>query len=91
LSVQQTRTALIAQNRPYGKDLPSYKRLFTAFEAILKKYHARPHWGKDHYYSRDELLAAFPKLPDFLTLRQQLDPAGIFINEYAHRHLGLQA
>ena len=41
----------------------------------------RPHWGKLHNITHSELVQTYAKMPDFLRLRQQLDPNGMFLNE----------
>ncbi|MGF7015316.1 L-gulonolactone oxidase [Ornithinibacillus bavariensis] len=63
------------------KGMP-YEEYFYDMEAIMRKYEGRPHWGKMHHLSQKELLALYPKLPDFLAVRQELDPHGVFLNDY---------
>jgi FAD-linked oxidoreductase len=63
------------------KGMP-YEDYFRDMESIMRKYEGRPHWGKMHNLEKDELQALYPKLPDFLSIRQELDPQGIFLNDY---------
>ena len=56
--------------------------LFNACEAIFRAYEGRPHWGKRHSRSRDELVALYPAFEGFCSLRRQLDPTGKFLNSY---------
>ena len=63
------------------KGMP-YEEYFREMEAIMQKYEGRPHWGKMHSLGKKELLSCYPRLPDFLTIRDKLDPQGIFLNEY---------
>ncbi|CAG8433457.1 5291_t:CDS:2 [Ambispora gerdemannii] len=47
-----------------------------------------PSYGrKAHTMFKDELTKAYPKFKDFLELREELDPEGIFLNPYLRRHL----
>jgi FAD-linked oxidoreductase len=62
------------------------KPLFSACEAILKSYGGRPHWGQFHTMTRDEALAHYPKLDDFVALRRKLDPKNKFLNEYLAKY-----
>ncbi|HEY6578685.1 MAG TPA: D-arabinono-1,4-lactone oxidase [Rhizomicrobium sp.] len=76
----------------YGRDsatiaVHQYRRvdtgpLFGACEAIFRSYEGRPHWGKRHTRSRDELAALYPEFETFCTLRRELDPRGKFLNAY---------
>ncbi|MFS0781734.1 D-arabinono-1,4-lactone oxidase [Bacillus sp. 1P06AnD] len=59
-----------------------HHRYFNDMETIMAKYGGRPHWGKMHTRSSADLQHMYPKYSDFLAIRDQLDPAGIFMNEY---------
>lgn len=59
-----------------------YEQYFQDMEKIMRKYEGRPHWGKMHTLGLEELVDLYPKLSDFLTIREQLDPKGIFLNDY---------
>lgn len=67
-----------------------YESYFQNMENIMRKYEGRPHWGKIHYVSHKELLSLYPKLSEFLTIREQLDPNGLFLNEYVAKLLGIE-
>lgn len=56
--------------------------LFSACETILKRYGGRPHWGKIHTLSRDELGTLYPKFDAFCVLRRKLDPKNKFLNDH---------
>jgi xylitol oxidase len=47
-------------------------------EAALAPFAPRPHWGKLHGMSGDDLARRFPRLPDALDLARSWDPAGKF-------------
>lgn len=63
------------------KGMP-YEEYFHDMEAIMQKYGGRPHWGKMHKREHPELLTLYPKFADFLKVRKELDPDGMFLNEY---------
>jgi FAD-linked oxidoreductase len=56
--------------------------LFGACEAIFRGCEGRPHWGKRHTRSREELVALYPEFERFISLRRTLDPTGKFLNGY---------
>ncbi|TDL99446.1 MAG: hypothetical protein C4K58_05975 [Flavobacteriaceae bacterium] len=57
----------------------------TPFGAIYRKHKGRPHWGKWHDYSREEIEAAYPKMQNFLDVRKMLDPKGKLLNDYTRK------
>ncbi|WP_042347496.1 D-arabinono-1,4-lactone oxidase [Bacillus massiliigorillae] len=63
------------------KGMP-YEEYFYDMEQIMKKYEGRPHWGKMHKRSNRELRDLYPKFTDFQIIRNELDPKGIFLNDY---------
>jgi FAD/FMN-containing dehydrogenase len=48
----------------------------------------RPHWGKLHTRDAAYLSDAYPRFTDFVTLRDELDPARRFGNPYLEQVLG---
>ncbi len=68
-----------------GADLEAY---FTGFERIMQEYGGRPHWGKEHNITPEQVRAVFPMAGRFLALRRQLDPGGTFENGCLRRALG---
>jgi FAD-linked oxidoreductase len=72
-------SATIAVHQYYKVDTD---RLFDACEAIFRSYDGRPHWGKRHTRSRDELIVLYPAFERFCSLRRELDPRGKFLNSY---------
>ena len=59
-----------------------YHAIFDLVEPILQKYQGRPHWGKLHSMTAASLRDLYPKLDDFMALRQQLDPQQKWLNPY---------
>jgi len=64
-----------------GVDLPD-EPLFRACEAIFAAHEGRPHWGKVHYRSGDELAALYPRWRDWWRARDRYDPDGRFLNAH---------
>lgn len=62
---------------------------FTDMEAIFKRYQGRPHWGKMHQRSAQDLAPAYERWEDFLALRERLDPQGLFLNAHLKKVFGL--
>ncbi|MFG1605530.1 D-arabinono-1,4-lactone oxidase [Actinoplanes sp. NPDC049265] len=65
-----------------------YEPYFRAVEAVCEPLGGRPHWGKLHYREAASLRTAYPRFDDFLAVRDRLDPARVFANEYLDRVLG---
>ncbi|MGH3192592.1 MAG: D-arabinono-1,4-lactone oxidase [Streptosporangiaceae bacterium] len=59
----------------------------TLVERQLAPFGARPHWGKVFTTSQETLREGYPRLPDFLQLMAQRDPAGKFRNAFTDRCL----
>jgi len=57
-----------------------YLEYFKAMESIFKRYQGRPHWGKWHSLKSEDLHKVYPRYHDFLQLRRELDPQGVFVH-----------
>lgn len=57
-------------------------------EAIFGGVDARPHWGKMHTLDAATLRTRYPRFDEFVGLRDELDPHGVFTNAYLNRVLG---
>jgi FAD-linked oxidoreductase len=66
----------------------AHERYFLAVEQIARGVEGRPHWGKLHYRSADDLAPAYPRFSEFVDLRDRLDPDRRFSNDYLRRVLG---
>lgn len=62
---------------------------FNDIEPILKAYNGRPHWGKKHNFTGQDSQKLYPMLSRFLEIRKQLDPDGLFLNDYLKQLLGI--
>jgi L-gulonolactone oxidase len=86
LSTAQGRpTGYIAVHQYRGMEFESY---FRAVEAIMDEYGGRPHWGKRHYQTAATLRPRYPGWDRFMAVRERMDPARKFGNEYLRRVLG---
>ena len=65
-----------------------HERWFGICEDVLGAAEGRPHWGKMHRLDAAELTRRYPRHADFVALRNELDPTGVFTNPYLHRVLG---
>jgi FAD-linked oxidoreductase len=77
-------TAYVAVHQYAG--LP-YSRYFDAAEQIFTAAGGRPHWGKLHTRTADDLAAHYP-LDDVARVRAAADPDGVFRNDYTDTVLG---
>lgn len=75
----QRDSAVIAVHMYKGME---YRRYFDAMESIFRNHRGRPHWGKMHSLRAADLAALYPKWNAFLSLRERLDPNGLFLNDY---------
>ena len=61
---------------------------FREVEAVMTALGGRPHWGKLHTRDAAYLRGTYPRFADFVTLRDELDPARRFGNPYLEQVLG---
>lgn len=78
-------TGYVAIHQFHERDHTTY---FKAFWAMLDDHGARPHWGKLHDLSAEDLRPRYPRFDDFVTLRNRLDPHRTFTNDYLDQVLG---
>ena len=65
-----------------------YEPYFRAFEEVARDLGGRPHWGKLHWRTAEDLRPAYPRFDDFRAVRQRLDPDRVFANGYTEQVLG---
>jgi L-gulono-1,4-lactone dehydrogenase len=75
----------IAVHRYWRADPTEY---FEAVERIMLDHGGRPHWGKLHTLTAEQLRERYPRFDDFVALRDRLDPERRFTNRYLDRVLG---
>lgn len=57
-----------------------WKALLTDFESMAKDYSGRPHWGKEFTCDKAYLQKAYPKLNDFIRMKNSFDASNLFEN-----------
>jgi FAD/FMN-containing dehydrogenase len=65
-----------------------HRAYFDGVEAVLRAAGGRPHWGKMHTCSADDLALVYPRWDEFIALRDRLDPDRVFGNDHLARVLG---
>jgi len=65
-----------------------HEQYFADVEAVMTSVGGRPHWGKMHTRDADYLAGTYPRLSDFITLRDLVDPDRRFGNAYLRQVLG---
>ncbi|WP_444927478.1 D-arabinono-1,4-lactone oxidase [Microbulbifer sp. TRSA002] len=75
--------------RQRGEAVP--KNYFVNLEIeqmSLRKYGARPHWGKNSVAIFEDMAARFPKWSQFIDVKEELDPNNMFSNPFWDRVSG---
>jgi len=67
---------------------PNWERYFRAVEARMKELGGRPHWGKMHFRTAEDLRPVYPRFDEFLAARETTDPGRVFTNTYLDTVLG---
>ena len=67
----------------------SYKKLFRGVEEIFKSYGGRPHWGKIHTRTADDLAELYPNWQKFCAVRSSIDPGAKMLNPYLKSLFGV--
>ncbi|PTL54244.1 D-arabinono-1,4-lactone oxidase [Paraconexibacter algicola] len=57
-------------------------------EGIMRELDGRPHWGKRHFRTAEDLRPVYPDFDRFLAVRDRLDPGRVFTNPYVAQVLG---
>jgi len=65
-----------------------WEPFLRAVEEVMRTYDGRPHWGKRHFRTADDLRPAYPDFDRFLAVRERFDPARTFANPYVEQVLG---
>ncbi|KAJ5089310.1 Sugar 1-4-lactone oxidase [Penicillium argentinense] len=77
--------------RPYLRDPPCRRRYYEAFEWLMRDMGARPHWAKNfNVLDSTELHDLYGEdMDEWLAVRQEVDPEGMFLGEWHQRNLPL--
>jgi L-gulono-1,4-lactone dehydrogenase len=65
-----------------------HEEYFAEVEAVMVSVGGRPHWGKMHTRDADYLVGTYPRLSEFIALRDRIDPERRFVNQYLRQVLG---
>ena len=75
----ERETVTLSVHLPLGEDDAPYYR---ACEEVFLAHEGRPHWGKVHYLNGTQLAHAHPRWEDWWQVRDEVDPDGVFLNDY---------
>ncbi|KKY18855.1 putative sugarlactone [Phaeomoniella chlamydospora] len=77
--------------RPYLRDPPCTDRYYQAFEYLMREMKGRPHWAKNFTAESSPEIADMygEDLQDFMKIRDEVDPNGMFLGEWHRRNLPL--
>jgi len=78
-------TAYVAIHRYWRQP---YEHYFRGFEELAVGLGGRPHWGKMHWRTADDLRPEYPHFDDFRAVRDRVDPDRRFANAYLTAVLG---
>ena len=59
-----------------------WDRFLRAVDETLRSFKPRPHWGTMGYMDAPGFRLTYPALDRFLAVRAELDPHGLFLNDY---------
>lgn len=59
-----------------------FRPYFEEMQRIFKRHSGRPHWGKWHSLTHNDLESVYPKWHDFIKIRSELDPQGLWLNDH---------
>lgn len=79
--------------RPYGRDPPCHDTYYEAFEYLMREMGAKPHWAKNFTAaSASKYLEKTygDDMSEFMKIRDESDPEGMFVGEWHQRNLPLQ-
>jgi L-gulonolactone oxidase len=65
-----------------------WRPYFDHVEAVMTSLGGRPHWGKRHSRTADDLRSVYPDWDRFAVVRDRLDPERRFTNDYVRTVLG---
>ncbi|KAI9766907.1 MAG: D-arabinono-1,4-lactone oxidase [Geoglossum simile] len=72
--------------RPYNRNPPCRGRYYQAFEYLMKDLGGRPHWAKNFTtVTRDEIWGMYPRIGEWASVRDQVDPEGMFVGDWHQR------
>ncbi len=74
----------------YNPTIDRRTNFYNKLYAATAKFKPRFHWGKYFNLTPTDMETMYPKFNDFLKIRSQLDPSGLFLNEQLADTFGLK-
>ena len=71
-------TVTVSIHEDVQRDETAYYR---AAESVFRSYEGRPHWGKVHYLSTEDLAGDYDRWQDWWHVRDGVDPTGVLLND----------
>ena len=71
-------TVTVSIHEDVQRDETTYYR---AAESVFRSYEGRPHWGKVHYLSTEDLAGDYDRWQDWWHVRDGVDPTGVLLND----------
>jgi xylitol oxidase len=75
----------LALHFTWAPNTPAVLAAVAEVESALQPFDHRPHWGKVFTMTPEAVAGRFDRLDDFGRLRHQVDPDGVFGNEFVDR------
>jgi FAD-linked oxidoreductase len=66
-----------------------WEEILRQAEPIFRRHGGRPHWGKRHTLSADDVLDLYPNAARFQEIRASVDPTAKFANEHCSGLFGI--
>lgn len=82
----QQDTLVFSSNMFPGYDANSV-HCHHEIEKLALAHGGRPHYGKRNFVNAAQLRKMYPKFQQFLDIHKQLDPQGVFANDYVKQRL----
>jgi FAD/FMN-containing dehydrogenase len=80
---------IVSGNTTWSGSGEEFDKYASKMEAICQKYGGIPHWGKENYVQREELVGFYGEdtFERFQELRAEVDPNEVFLNDYLRERL----
>jgi FAD/FMN-containing dehydrogenase len=71
--------------RPFDVEPASLAAVLLRFQALMLRFGGRPHWAKPCRLAAPDVERMYARWADFERVRRQLDPHGLFVNDWFAR------
>ncbi|MFJ6569046.1 FAD-binding protein [Streptomyces sp. NPDC091292] len=79
----------VAFHFTFHRDAARVAEILPVLDGALSGFAARPHWGKVSAMSGERLRQVYPRLAEFASLAERVDPTGRFRTPFLREALGL--